>query len=112
MATALARRHRRGIVGAGDCRSCLFDNLLGAAGGLVLGASIPILYLSHHSLVAPAADAKQLPNALQAVADAVRGGQTLSEACELVSKEIKGPLGQEFALSPISNWSWVTRRSA
>jgi len=38
----------------------------------------------------------KLPYALQAIADAVRGGQTLSEACELVSQEIKGPLGKEF----------------
>jgi tight adherence protein B len=42
---------------------------------------------------------KHLPQALQAVSDAIRSGQTLSEACDLVSKEIKGPLGAEFAYS-------------
>jgi tight adherence protein B len=69
---------------------------LAAAGGLVLGVIVPILYLLAIRWWRLGGMRKQLPYALQAVADSVRSGQTLSEACELVSKEIKGPLGQEF----------------
>jgi tight adherence protein B len=62
---------------------------------------------------------KVLPQALQAVADSVRSGQTLSETFELVSKEIKGPLGSEFAYAhsqielghaPLSVMSRMVRR--
>jgi tight adherence protein B len=73
-----------------------FDNLLGAAGAMVAGAAIPILYLAVIRWWRLSKMRSALPYALQAVADAVRGGQTLSEACELVAQETKGPLGQEF----------------
>jgi tight adherence protein B len=95
MPTALAVVIGSGIVGLG-IPLALFENLLAAAGGLVLGVAIPIGYLVAIRWWRLAGMRKQLPYALQAVADGVRGGQTLSEACELVSKEIKGPLGQEF----------------
>jgi tight adherence protein B len=84
-----------GIVGAA-VPLVFFENLLGAAGGLVLGTTIPVIYLLIIRWWRLMGMRKHLPYALQAVADAVRGGQTLAEACELVSKEIKGPLGQEF----------------
>lgn len=74
----------------------MFDSLLGAAGGLVAGALLPILYLSFIRWWRVGGMQQRLPYALQAVADAVRSGQTLSEACDLVSREIKGPLGEEF----------------
>ena len=95
MPTALAMVIGAGIVGV-TIPLALFDNLLAAAGGLVLGAAIPILYLSIVRWWRLGGMRQKLPYALQAVADAVRGGQTLSEACQLVSREIKGPLGQEF----------------
>jgi tight adherence protein B len=84
-----------GIVGAA-IPLAFFEHLLAAAGGLVLGVIVPILYLLAIRWWRLGGMRKQLPYALQAVADSVRSGQTLSEACELVSKEIKGPLGQEF----------------
>src|SRR5262245_2111287 len=96
-----------------------FDHLLAAAGGLVLGIAVPILYLAIVRWWRLRGMRKQLPYALQAVADAVRGGQTLSEACQLVSKEIKGPLGVEFGyahqqlelgLSPIGVMNRMVRR--
>src|SRR5262245_7963881 len=83
------------IVGAA-APLAFIEHLLAAAGGLVLGAAIPILYLLFIRWWRLSGMRKQLPYALQAVADAVRSGQTLSEACDLVSKETKGPLGQEF----------------
>jgi tight adherence protein B len=84
-----------GIAGAG-LPFLLFDNLLGAAGGMVLGISIAILYFSIVRFFRLRKMQNSLPQALQAVSDSIRSGQTLSEACELVSKEIKGPLGAEF----------------
>jgi len=118
MQTALAVVIGAGIIGAA-VPLAFFDNLLAAAGGLVLGVLIPILYLSFIRWWRLGGMRKQLPYALQAVADSVRGGQTLSEACELVSKETKGPLGQEFAFahqqlelghSPISVMNRMVRR--
>jgi tight adherence protein B len=95
MASALAVVIGAAIVGAA-IPLALFENLLGAAGGMILGAAIPIGYLMFIRWWRLGSMRKQLPYALQAVADSVRSGQTLSEECELVSKEIKGPLGQEF----------------
>lgn len=118
MPTALAVVIGSGIIGAA-LPLALFDNLLGAAGGLILGVGLPILYFSFVRWWRLGGMRKQLPYALQAVADAVRGGQTLSESCELVSKETKGPLGQEFAFahqqlelghSPISVMNRMVRR--
>jgi tight adherence protein B len=84
------------IVGGGIC-FVFAENLLAAAGGMVLGGVIPIAWLIVVRAIRVSQMRKVLPQALQAVADAVRSGQTLSEAFELVSKEIKGPLGNEFA---------------
>ena len=109
MATALAHgRSAAAIVGLA-IPLVLFENLLGAAGGMVLGAAIPDRVPDASSAGGGSRNMrKQLPYALQAVADAVRSGQTLSEACELVSKEIKGPLGQEFGYAHRSS-SWAIR---
>jgi tight adherence protein B len=118
MPTALAVVIGSGIIGTA-APLAFFDNLLAAAGGLILGVAIPVLYFSLIRWWRLGGMRKQLPYALQAVADSVRGGQTLSEACELVSKEIKGPLGREFAFanqqlelghSPISVMNRMVRR--
>jgi tight adherence protein B len=98
MGTWLAIVIGAGIVGAA-APLAMFDNLLAAALTLVVGVAAPILYLSFHRWWRLGGMRKQLPYALQAIADAVRGGQTLSESCDLVSREIKGPLGQEFAFA-------------
>jgi tight adherence protein B len=98
MNTALALVIGGAIVGLA-IPLAFFENLLGAAGGMVLGAIIPIGYLLFIRFFRIRNMRKHLPQALQAVADAVRSGQNLSEACELVSQEIKGPLGQEFAFA-------------
>jgi tight adherence protein B len=98
MGTALALVIGGAIVGVA-VPLVFFENLLGAAGGMVLGATIPVLYLLVIRFFRIGNMRKHLPQALQAVADAVRSGQNLSEACQLVSQEIKGPLGQEFAFA-------------
>jgi len=96
-----------------------FDHLLGAAIGGLLGAALPIVYFAVIRWWRIGKMRKALPHALQATADAVRGGQTLSEACLLVSEETKGPLGVEFAYahqqlelghSPISVMNRMVRR--
>ena len=96
-----------------------FDHLLGAAIGGALGAVLPIVYFSVIRWWRIGGMRKALPHALQATADAVRGGQTLSEACMLVSQETKGPLGVEFAYahqqlelghSPIAVMNRMVRR--
>jgi tight adherence protein B len=94
-ATWLAIVSGAAIVG-GALPLAFLDNLLLAAAGLMLGVMAPIGYLSFIRWWRLSSMRKQLPYALQAVADAVRGGQTLSEACQLVAQEIKGALGQEF----------------
>jgi tight adherence protein B len=95
------------------------ENLLAAASGMALGALIPILILAIIRWWRVRSMMNVLPQALQAVADCVRSGQTLSETMELVSKEIKGPLGSEFAYahsqlelghSPISVMNRMVRR--
>lgn len=96
LATWLAIVIGGAIVGCG-LPLVLSEHLLLAAVGMVLGAALPVVYLLVVRWWRLGGMRKQLPYALQAVADAVRGGQTLSEACDLVSREIKGPLGQEFA---------------
>jgi tight adherence protein B len=95
MATALAILIGAAILGAA-VPLVLTENLLAAAGGLLLGVILPIAYLFGIRWWRLGAMRRKLPYALQAVADSVRGGQTLSEACELVAREIKGPLGTEF----------------
>ena len=77
----------------------LLENLLVAAGGMVLGTALPILHLAVIRYFRVRNMRRHLPQALQAVGDAVRSGQNLSEACQLVSQEIKGPLGQEFGFA-------------
>ncbi|MDX1943882.1 MAG: type II secretion system F family protein [Pirellulaceae bacterium] len=96
MATATAMILGAAVVGAA-VPVVLFDSLLWGATGAVIGASLPVAYLLVTRFFRIRDMRIRLPNALQAVADAVRSGQSLSEACDLVSQEIKGPLGREFA---------------
>lgn len=95
IATALAIVGGGAVVGL-SIPMLAFEHLLAAAGGMIVGAAIPLLYLFVIRWLRVRKMRQQLPQALQAVADCVRSGQNLSEACELVSQEIKGPLGQEF----------------
>lgn len=118
MSTALLIVLGAGIAGAG-LPYLLFDNLLGAAGGMIVGMGIAITYFQIVRFFRVRKMQSTLPQALQAVSDSIRSGQTLSEACELVSKEIKGPLGSEFGYaheqlelghSPISVMNRMARR--
>src|SRR6185437_10164729 len=71
MQTWLAIVAGAGIVGAA-IPLAFVEHLLAAAGGLMLGAIVPILYLMFVRWWRLGGMRKQLPYALQAVADAVR----------------------------------------
>lgn len=97
----------------------LTDHLLAAAAGVVLGASLPVLWwaVKRHRRLGKMR--KQLPEALQMFADAARAGRTLQTASELVSRDIEGPLSTEFqncaqqlelGHSPISVFQRMVRR--
>ena len=86
-----------GVIAGGGICFVFAENLLAVAGGMVLGGAIPICWLIVVRAIRVNQMRKVLPQALQAIADAVRSGQNLSEAFDLVAKEIKGPLGTEFA---------------
>lgn len=86
-----------GVIAGGGICFVFVENLLAVAGGMVLGGAIPIAWLIVVRAIRVNQMRKVLPQALQAVADAVRSGQNLSETFDLVAKEIKGPLGAEFA---------------
>ena len=118
MGTALLIVMGGAIVGGGILL-VFTEHLLAAAGGMVLGAALPILVFTIIRWWRVRAMMTVLPQALQAVADCVRSGQTLSETMQLVSKEIKGPLGSEFAYghsqlelghSPLSVMNRMVRR--
>jgi tight adherence protein B len=84
-----------GIVGAG-LPLALADSLPGAAGGALLGAAVPLVYLNGLRFFRLRSLRVNLPEALQIVADAVRAGQNLQESCELVARDTRGPLAHEF----------------
>src|SRR4051812_28275843 len=118
MGTALLMVLGGATVGAG-IPLVFFENLPAAAGGIVLGAAIPVIGLMIVRWWRVRAMLRVLPQALQAVADSVRSGQTLSETFELVAREIKGPLGSEFSYAhsqielghaPLSVMSRMVRR--
>lgn len=84
-----------GLVG-GAIPILVWDHYLGAALGVVGGMLLP---LSVYGLVRwrrISVMRKHMPETLQIVADAVRSGHTLEEACAFVAREMSGPLRDEF----------------
>ena len=75
------------------------DNLLAAAAGAIIGPAIPLLYVAVKRWFRVGNMRRNLPLALQAVADSIRSGQTLDEACEMAARDVPGPLGSEFAFA-------------
>ena len=84
-----------GLLGGG-IPFVLFDNYLGAALGVVGGMMLPICYISFIRWRRVSVMQKHMPETLQIVADAVRAGHTLDEACGFVAREMSGPLRDEF----------------
>ena len=86
-----------GAIVGGGIPFAFFEDLLLAAGGAVVGAFMPVLYLMIKRWFRVGNMRKNLPVALQAIADAIRSGQTLEEACQMAAEDVPGPLGEEFA---------------
>lgn len=74
----------------------LWESFLGAATGVTLGMILPLLFFGLVRWRRVSAMRKHLPETLQIVADAVRAGHTLEEACGFVAREMSGPLRDEF----------------
>lgn len=74
----------------------LLDSLLGAALGLVLGMLVPLAVLNLIRWRRLRKMQNLLPESLQMIADNIRAGRTLEQSAEAVSREMPGPLGDEF----------------
>jgi len=85
-----------GVIG-GAIPFALDDNLLGAAGGVLIGVMLPVAWLLIKRWRRIRAMRTMLPEALQIIADSVRAGYNLEQSAELASREIKDPLREEFS---------------
>ena len=94
-ATALALVAGLAIIG---CAAPLFltDSLLGAAGGLILLASLPLLWWNVRRWWRLRKMSKHLAETLELLADGVRSGRNLEQATEMVATEAPAPLNGEF----------------
>ncbi len=72
------------------------ENLILAAIGGVVVPAVFLIYLMVVRFFRIRNMQRNLPIALQAVADSIRSGQTMEEACDLAARDIPGPLGAEF----------------
>ena len=72
------------------------SNLLAALLGMIAGMLIPLLWLLYRRSVRLRTIQEQLPNALDLLVRAVRAGESLDQAIELVGTEVPDPLGSEF----------------
>ena len=85
-----------GIVGLG-VGLVLMNHLLAAALGLVIGCIVPLVVIAFMRWWRIGKMRKELPDALQIVADSIRSGQTLEESLDMTARDVKGPLSAEFA---------------
>ena len=74
----------------------LLEHPLAAAGGLLLGAALPLGWWSLRRTRRFGAMRKVLPETLELLSDGVRAGQTLEQATELVAEQGPKPLNKEF----------------
>lgn len=74
----------------------IWDSLLGAGIGLVVGASLPILSWQIQAYRRFRAITRELPDTLDLLADAVRTGRSFEHAAAMVASDTKGPLSEEF----------------
>ncbi len=74
----------------------LTENLLVAAGGMLLGAVAPVCWWSFRRARRLSAMQKGIPETLELVADGVRAGHSLEQASQLVAEQGPQPLNTEF----------------
>lgn len=70
--------------------------LLGRIAFLIVGAAIPWLWLKRKQRTRLASFEKQLPDALDMLANAMRAGYSFQAATRFLSEEVIAPLGPEF----------------
>jgi tight adherence protein B len=75
----------------------LWDSLPGAGIGLLLGASLPILWWRIQAYFRFRKITRDLPDTLDLLADAVRTGRSFEHAAGMVAADTQGPLAEEFA---------------
>jgi tight adherence protein B len=68
---------------------------LGAAGGVV-AALLPLAYVRAHRRRRKLTLCRQLPEAFEIMARALRAGQTIAGAFQIVARDMGPPLGEEF----------------
>ncbi len=95
--TALLLVCAAGLIGGGFPLVFGGSTLL-AGFGMLTGSSIPLLWWMARRSWRMSRMQRQLPEALEIVADALRGGQSMQQAAELVQQELSGPLGKEFGI--------------
>ncbi|GAB4137809.1 type II secretion system F family protein [Thermopirellula anaerolimosa] len=76
----------------------LFDNILLGVAGTLLGVLLPVGWWQVRSWRRQAAMRKHLPEALDFMADAVRAGLSLEKGMELVGREARPPIRDEFRM--------------
>ncbi|HZZ71800.1 MAG TPA: type II secretion system F family protein [Pirellulales bacterium] len=86
-----------GLLLGGAVLFVLTENLLATAAGMFVGGIVPFLGWTFRRWRRQKEMRKSLPEALEIVADVVRAGRNLEQACTQVAREIAGPLGEEFA---------------
>jgi tight adherence protein B len=72
-------------------------NPLWGAGGLILGAMVPILYVRHKKKARQEKLCSQLADAFDLMGRVVRAGQTMSQALLAVADEFTPPIASEFS---------------
>ncbi len=76
----------------------LFDSIPLGLGGTLLGAILPVAWWQFCAWRRQAAMRKHLPEALDFMADAVRAGLSLEKGMELVGREARPPIRDEFRM--------------
>jgi tight adherence protein B len=84
---------------AGACAGYLLGFGLGSALIAALAGAVPVLQLKRRRAKRLARFEEQLPDALTIVARALRAGLPFNEAINLVSQEMKEPVGTEFGIA-------------
>jgi tight adherence protein B len=74
----------------------MFEHFLGAALGVLCGMLIPVGVFAVVRWRRISVMRKSMPETLTIVADAIRSGHTLQEACGFVVREMSGPIKVEF----------------
>lgn len=85
-----------GLLVGGSLFVLFQDELLPAILGMVVGMAIPIFYFIYRRANRLRIMQEQLPDALDLLVRAVRAGESLDQAIELVGTETAEPLGSEF----------------